>query len=92
MGEFGRTPRINGNAGRDHHGRANSVLLAGAGLPGGTLIGRTDDRGDSPADRPVTPADLAATIFTLLGIDPASRYLTPDNQPIRLVDGGSPDR
>ncbi len=90
MGEFGRTPKINGNAGRDHHGRANSVLLAGAGLPGGVVIGRTDDRGDAPADRPVTPSDLAATFFTLLGIDPASRYLTPDNQPIRLVDGGAP--
>lgn len=92
MGEFGRTPKINGNAGRDHHGRANSVLLAGGGLPGGVVIGRTDDRGDSPADRPVTPADLAATVFTLLGIDPASRFLTPDNQPIRLVDGGEPLR
>lgn len=89
MGEFGRTPKINGNAGRDHHGRANSILLAGGGLSAGVVIGRTDDRGDAPADRPVSPADLAATIFTLLGIDPASRYLTPDNQPIRLVDGGS---
>jgi hypothetical protein len=88
MGEFGRTPKINGNAGRDHHGRANSVLLVGGGLPGGVVLGRTDDTGDSPADRPVTPADLAATIFTLLGIDPNSRLTTPDNQPIRLVDGG----
>ena len=88
MGEFGRTPRINPNAGRDHHSRANSLLLAGGGLPGGVVIGRTDDRGDQPADRPVTPADLAATVFTLLGIDPSSRFLTPDSQPIRLVDGG----
>jgi hypothetical protein len=90
MGEFGRTPKINPNAGRDHHGRANSLLLAGAGLPGGVVIGRTDETGDAPADRPVTPADLAATIFTLLGIDPNSRLLTPDSQPIRLVDGGEP--
>ena len=89
MGEFGRTPRINPNAGRDHHSRANSLLLAGGGLPGGVVIGRTDDRGELPADRPVTPADLAATVFTLLGIDPSSRFQTPDNQPIRLVDGGA---
>ncbi len=92
MGEFGRTPKINGNAGRDHHGRANSLLLAGGGLPGGVVLGRTDDRGDSPVDRPVTPADLAATVFTLLGIDPDARYLTPDSQPIRVVDGGEPIR
>ncbi len=71
MGEFGRTPKINGNAGRDHHGRANSVLLAGAGIPGGLVLGKTDARGDEPAQHPVTPADLAATLYTRLGIDPA---------------------
>ena len=60
MGEFGRTPKINGNAGRDHHGRANCALLAGAGMPRGLVLGRTDAKADSPADRPVTPADLAA--------------------------------
>ena len=52
MGEFGRTPLINPNAGRDHHPRANSLLLAGAGLATGLVIGRTDDRGDSPVERP----------------------------------------
>src|SRR5262249_42630043 len=55
MGEFGRTPTINKMAGRDHHGRANSVILAGGGLPKGFVLGRTDAKGDSPADRPVTP-------------------------------------
>jgi hypothetical protein len=90
MGEFGRTPRINGNAGRDHHGRANSVLLAGGGIPGGLVLGKTDRQGDSPIDRPVTPADLAATIYKALGIDPAQRFETPDGQPIRLVDKGEP--
>ncbi len=89
MGEFGRTPKINPNAGRDHHGRANSVIVAGAGTPGGLVLGRTDPRGDSPVERPITPADLAATIYTLLGIDPATKFETPDGQPIRLVDKGS---
>jgi hypothetical protein len=88
MGEFGRTPKINPNAGRDHHGRANCALLAGGGLPAGVVIGRTDAKADSPIDRPITPADLAATIYTALGIDPNFQFETPDGRPIRLVDGG----
>jgi hypothetical protein len=88
MGEFGRTPKINPNAGRDHHGRANSILMAGGGLPSGVVIGRTDDRADTPSDRPVTPSDLAATVFTLLGINPEGAFPTPDGRPIRLVDTG----
>jgi hypothetical protein len=88
MGEFGRTPKINDNAGRDHHGRASSVLLAGGGMPAGLVLGATDAIGDLPSDRPVTPNDLAATLYTALGINPEHRFLTPDGQPIRLVDGG----
>jgi hypothetical protein len=88
MGEFGRTPKVNDNAGRDHHGRANSVVLAGGGMPGGVVLGRTDARAEAPADRPVTPADLAATIYTALGINPNTQFQTPDGQPIRLVDKG----
>lgn len=92
MGEFGRTPKINPNAGRDHHGRANSLLLAGGGTPGGLVIGKTDARGDSPEDRPITPGDLASTLYTSLGIDPARQFQTPDGQPIRLVDKPRPIR
>ncbi|AGA30399.1 DUF1501 domain-containing protein [Singulisphaera acidiphila] len=92
MGEFGRTPKINANAGRDHHGRANCALLAGAGLPHGLVLGKTDAGGDAPADQPVTPADLAATIYTALGIDPNLQFETPDGRPIRLVDGGNAPR
>ena len=88
MGEFGRTPKINPNGGRDHHGRANSSLLAGAGIPKGAVIGKTDAKGDSVLDRPVTPADLAATVYTALGIDPNYQFDTPDGRPVRLVDGG----
>ena len=88
MGEFGRTPKINPTAGRDHHGRANSIILAGGGVRGGQVLGRTDRQGDSPEDRPVTPSDLAATVFTLLGINPETKLLSPDQQPIRLVDQG----
>jgi hypothetical protein len=92
MGEFGRTPRINPNAGRDHHGRANCALLAGAGLPRGLVLGRTDAKADSPVEHPVTPADLAATLYLALGIDPETRFLSPDGRPIRLVDYGKPPR
>lgn len=88
MGEFGRTPKVNQSAGRDHHGRANSVIVAGAGVPGGLVLGRTDGKADSPVERPVTPADLSATIYEKLGISPESRFSTPDGQPIRLVDKG----
>lgn len=90
MGEFGRTPKINANAGRDHHGRANCVLLAGGGLASGVVVGRTDPGGDAPSERPVTPGDLAATVYTLLGIDPTSTFVTSDSQPIRIVADGSP--
>jgi len=90
MGEFGRTPRINQNGGRDHHGRANCALFAGAGMPKGALIGRTDGKGDSPVDRSITPSDLAATLYSALGIDPNYQFETPDGRPIRLVDGGRP--
>ena len=88
MGEFGRTPKINPNGGRDHHGRASSVLMAGGGVPRGLVIGSTDANGDAPKDRPVTPADLSATIYTSLGINPEHRFQTPDGQPIRLVTDG----
>ena len=92
MGEFGRTPKINPNAGRDHHGRANCAILAGAGLPRGVVIGRTDAKADSPVERPITPADLAATLYTSLGIDPDFKFESPDGRPIRLVEAGKPLR
>jgi hypothetical protein len=67
-GEFGRTPRINRQGGRDHHAKAWSVVLAGAGLPGGRLLGATDRTGEEVADLPVSPADLLRTVYEILGV------------------------
>ncbi len=90
MGEFGRTPKINTAGGRDHWPRVFSVALAGACVPGGTVVGRSDSLGESPADRPVTPADLASTVFTILGIDPDREFTTADGRPVRINSGGEP--
>ncbi|QDU27010.1 hypothetical protein ETAA8_20940 [Anatilimnocola aggregata] len=88
MGEFGRTPKLNTRGGRDHWPRVFSALLAGAGINGGKVIGASDRVGESPQDRPITPADLAATIYTLLGIDPQQTLPTADGRPVRVNTGG----
>ncbi|HET6325363.1 MAG TPA: DUF1501 domain-containing protein [Planctomycetaceae bacterium] len=75
-GEFGRTPQINAVAGRDHWSWAFSVLLAGAGIPGGRLYGATDKHGAYPTEKPIRSGELAATIFHALGIDPSVRLPT----------------
>ena len=85
MGEFGRTPKINTRGGRDHWPRVFSVALAGGGVCGGHVVGASDSVGESPADRPVKPADLVCSIYTLLGIDPAAQLKTDDGRPVRLV-------
>ena len=88
MGEFGRTPRVNAGQGRDHWPRVFSVALAGAGVKTGQVIGASDPRGTSPEDRPVTPTDLARTIYTLLGISPNRTFYTADGRPVRVSPGG----
>jgi hypothetical protein len=88
MGEFGRTPKLNTAGGRDHWPRAFSVLLAGAGIRGGQVIGQSDARGESPARRPVTPADLARTVYTVLGVDPDRELQTADGRPVAVNAGG----
>jgi hypothetical protein len=85
MGEFGRTPKLNTAGGRDHWPRVFSVAVAGGGVQGGQLIGASDPVGESPSDRPVTPSDLAATIYTLLGIDPGLELHTSDGRPVRVA-------
>jgi hypothetical protein len=85
MGEFGRTPKLNIAGGRDHWPRVFSTVLAGGGVPGGQVIGSSDSVGESPKDRPITPSDLAATIYTLLGIDPQLELHTSDGRPVRVA-------
>jgi uncharacterized protein (DUF1501 family) len=87
-GEFGRTPRINKNAGRDHWGPAFTVTLGGGGLKGGVVIGKSDARAERPASDPCGPEDLSATIFHLMGIDPKEEFFTPDGRPVAIVNNG----
>ena len=89
MGEFGRTPKINAQGGRDHWPNVFSVMLAGGGVQGGQIIGSSDSLGEFPKDRPVTPSDLSATIYTLLGIDPALELHTSDGRPVRVAPDGA---
>jgi uncharacterized protein (DUF1501 family) len=86
MGEFGRTPRINGDRGRDHFPNAWSVVLAGGGLQGGSVVGRTSASGMAVEERPVNVTDLLATICLALGVDPNKQNETPAGRPIRIVD------
>jgi uncharacterized protein (DUF1501 family) len=88
MGEFGRTPKLNTSGGRDHWPRVFSVALAGGGVSGGQIVGASDSVAQGPKDRPVTPADLASTIYTLLGIDPKHLLHTPDGRPIEVSRNG----
>jgi hypothetical protein len=87
LGEFGRTPRINKNAGRDHWPDCYSVLLAGGGVTGGAVYGASDKIGAYPTAEPVTPADLAATIFWRFGLDPAAEIHDQTSRPFRLAEG-----
>lgn len=86
--EFGRTPRINRDEGRDHWPRAFSVVAAGGGLKRGLIHGRTDPTGSEPEDGAVGPGDLAATMFSQLGIDPTRRLMSPGDRPIDIVRDG----
>jgi hypothetical protein len=86
MGEFGRTPQINSNGGRDHYPQAYSSVLAGGGIRGGQVIGKTSDDGMNVTDRPVTVPDLLATVCTALGVDPMQQNDSNLGRPIRVVD------
>jgi hypothetical protein len=88
FGEFGRTPKLNKDAGRDHWGPAASLLFAGAGVKGGNVVGATDKQGAHVTRRPVAPADVAWTVYEALGIGPQKHLMTPDGRPIEILDGG----
>lgn len=92
MGEFGRSPKINGAAGRDHWNFCYSLLLAGGGFKGGFVYGASDKIGARPSRNPVTPGDIIATIYTCLGIDPTLELIDRLGRPFALVPWGEPIR
>lgn len=92
FGEFGRTPIINKDKGRDHWGPAASLLFAGAGVKGGKVIGATDKQGAYVTTRGYRPADVCYTIYDALGIDPHRTLTTPDGRPLEILDEGEPIR
>jgi Protein of unknown function (DUF1501) len=88
LGDFGRTPLINKDAGRDHWPQCYTAVLAGGGIRGGQVVGQSDRIGAHPKEQPVAPADLHATMFTALGYDPhAISYLSPEGRPFPVSDG-----
>ncbi|HLU47423.1 MAG TPA: DUF1501 domain-containing protein, partial [Planctomycetota bacterium] len=87
-GEFGRTPRINRNVGRDHFPRCFSVLLAGGGIRGGTVVGESSADGMEVKSRPVSVPDLYATVLSLMGIDPEKEVRTNVGRSVKLTDAG----
>jgi hypothetical protein len=89
LSEFGRTPRINPAGGRDHWPQCWSVYFAGGGVQGGRVVGRSDDVGAYPAERPVTPAEVVATIYHSLGIDLETTLPGPQGRPFAVVDSGT---
>lgn len=87
-GEFGRTPRINKNAGRDHWGSAFSVVVGGGGIKPGIVVGKTDARAEKPSSDPYGPEDLFATMLNSLGINPKGEFHMPDGRPVGIVNNG----
>jgi hypothetical protein len=88
-GEFGRTPKVNPRAGRDHWSRAMSIVMAGAGVKGGQVLGATNARGEEPAEMPLKPEDVAASFYHALGIDHHKEFQTPVGRPVHVVRDGS---
>lgn len=88
VGEFGRTPVVNGQAGRDHWPKAFSAVVAGGGMKRGNVIGATDKHAAEVTDRPITVEDFSATLFTALGVDIHRINHTPEGRPIAVVNGG----
>ena len=88
LGEFGRTPKLNSGGGRDHWPHAMSVLMAGAGIPGGQIVGATDAKGYYASENIYRPEDFAASIYTKMGIDPHQKLQTTAGRPVHLVNDG----
>lgn len=92
LGEFGRTPQINKDGGRDHWSNAMSVLFAGGGTPGGQVIGATDKQGYAAVERVLSPENFASTVYSKLGIDPEKILYAPNGRPSHLVSDPTPIR
>jgi hypothetical protein len=89
-GEFGRTPKINGNSGRDHWAPLSTLALAGGGLKMGQVVGESAEKVDVPKSRPVSPQDLMATVLHVLDIDPRTQFLNQAGRPVYMVENGQP--
>ena len=89
-GEFGRTPKVNNNAGRDHWAPLSTLALAGGGLQMGQTIGESASKVDVPKSTPIRPQDLMATVFQVLGIDRATQFVNPGGRPIYMLEEGKP--
>ena len=88
MGEFGRTPEVNSDAGRDHWSKAFTVVMAGGGVKGGQVLGATDDKAAEVTKDPYQVEDLVATIYDRVGLDFTHEYETPIGRPVKLSNGG----
>jgi uncharacterized protein (DUF1501 family) len=89
-GEFGRTPRVNRNAGRDHWAPLSTLAFSGGGLKMGQVVGQSASKVDIPGSKPIGPQDLMATIFHVLGIDPATQFMSPSGRPVYMLEKGQP--
>jgi uncharacterized protein (DUF1501 family) len=88
--EFGRSPAINQNAGRDHHPAAFSYVLAGAGIKGGAVYGKSDEKGHGIDEDPVGITDFNSTITVACGLDPNKEHFAPNGRPFKIGGGGDP--
>lgn len=86
LGEFGRTPKVNPAGGRDHHPGVWTIMMGGGPIKGGRIVGESDELGYAPKSRPVNPAEVAATLFRALGLDPHKELPGPQNRPLPLAD------